>query len=148
MTLEILQVIGLMLIASVKFLYAPTAVYMAGYNFLQSLLITSGGGFLGVFIFFYLGELILRGWRKLFPQKKPKRRFTKGNRLFVKIRARYGLYGLAFVTPCIISIPVGCLLAARYYSHSRAVLPLLFVSVVFWSVVLTSITFLIGPIFG
>ncbi|MEZ4721233.1 MAG: hypothetical protein R2813_05080 [Flavobacteriales bacterium] len=145
---EVLQIVGLALLASVKFLYGPTAVYLAGYGFVQTLLITTAGGFFGVFVFFYAGEMLMAGWRKLFPRKKPKKKFTKGNRAIIKVRASYGLYGLAFITPCIISIPVGCLLAARFYDGHKLVIPLMFASVVFWSIVLTSITFLVGPIFG
>lgn len=146
--MEFVQIFGLALLAGVKFLYGPTAVYLAGYSFWQAIIITSLGGFIGVFIFFKTGQFISDWWVNRFGiSKKPKKKFSKKNRAFIKIRATYGLYGLAFVTPCIISIPFGCLLAAKYYPHDRLVFPLMFASVVFWSLVLTSITYLIGPIF-
>ena len=145
---QLLEIIGLMLISSVKFLFAPAAVYAADYNFISTILITSLGGFVGVFIFYKSGQFISEWWIRRFSPKKNKKKFTRRNRAIIKIRARYGLYGLAFITPCIISIPIGSLLAAKYYRYDPLVLPLMFTSVLLWSLLLTSITFLVGPIFA
>lgn len=148
MIADFLQIVGIMVIAGTKFLYAPTAVYLAGYSFIQSVIITSLGGFGGVILFYYLGSAISSWWSRRFPGKMDRKKFTKKNRLFINIRSKYGLYGLAFVTPCIISIPIGCFLAAKYYRTEKYMIPLLFVSVVFWAITITSITYLMGPIFG
>lgn len=136
-----------MIIAATKFMYAPAAIYLAGYSFFGSFLITSGGGFAGVIFFYKLGEAISRWWINRFPTKREKKKFTKKNRIFINFRNKYGLYGLAIVTPCIISIPIGCFLAAKYYGTDKRMIPFLFVSVLIWAMTLTTITYLIGPIF-
>lgn len=149
MLVDLLQFIGVFLIASAKFLYGPAAGYAAGYSYAETITVTSLGGFFGVFLFFKAGTIILRWWDSRFhPKKKDKKKFTKRNRAFINFRAKYGLYGLALLTPCIISIPIGCFLSAKYYESERLVFPLMFASVVFWSFVLTSITYFIGPIIG
>lgn len=148
MITQFFQLIGFMLIAGTKFLYAPTALYIAGYTFIESVIVTTIGGAVGVFVFYKLGALISRWWSNRFPPKVDKKKFTKKNRVFINFRNKYGLYGLAFVTPCIISIPIGCLLAAKYYHTDKKMIPLLLVSVVFWALALSSITYLIGPVFG
>jgi len=148
MIAQFFGLLGLLAIAATKFLYAPAAIYMSGYTFLQAMLICLGGGFAGVFFFFKTGNTIRSWWMNRFSSGKKERVFTKTSRLISRIRVGYGLYGLAFVTPCIISIPIGCLLAARYYGTDRRTLPFLLVAVVFWAFVLCGITFAIGPIFG
>jgi hypothetical protein len=82
-----------------------------------------------------------------FPVRKEKQKFTKKTRRFILFKNAYGLYGLAFITPCIISIPIGCLFAAKYYPQTKTVMFLMSISVVFWSVLLSVITYSIGPIF-
>lgn len=148
MIAEVLELIGLGLIASVKFLYAPAAIYAAGHSFLESVVICMAGGCFGVFVFYKMGVVITNLWQKLFPPKRDRNKFNKRSRWIIKIRASYGMYGLSFITPCIISIPIGCLLAAKYYPDDRVLLPVMFSSVLFWSLTLTSITYSIGPIFG
>ena len=147
MVVSILQFIGVFLLASTKFLYSPAAAYASDYSFIQTLLTTCLGGFFGVILFFKTGTIIMRWWNARFhPKKKEKKKFTKKNRAFITFRSKYGLYGLSLLTPCIISIPIGCLLAGKYYESEKLLYPLMFASVVFWSIVLTSITYLVGPI--
>ena len=148
MIAQILQIAGLMVIAGTKFMYAPAAIYVAGFSFVESVLITASGGFAGVIAFYRLGDAISRWWVNRFPVKRVKKKFTKKNRGFINFRNKYGLYGLAFVTPCIISIPIGCFLAAKYYGTKKRMIPFLFISVVFWSLTLSTFTYLVGPIFA
>ena len=131
-----LQLIGLLLLSSTKFLFAPSTVTASGYSFLETLLITILGGWFGVIVFFYFGkvliDLILRRYVSTDP-KKVKPKFTFSNKLIVRTKAKYGIMGLALITPVTISIPVGCILAARYYSKEKMTVPYLLMSIVFWS---------------
>jgi len=141
---EIVKIVGLILFASVKFLFAPSTVYLSGYSYFETICITIVGGWFGVFVFFYLGALIFRYLAtriKFWPAGK---NFSKKNRFIVKIKRTYGIIGLATLTPCLISIPIGCMLAARYFRTDRRTLPALLIAVVFWSFVLTSVTSLFG----
>lgn len=70
--------------------------------------------------------------------QKPKV-FTKRNRKIVKIWARYGLAGIALVTPVILSIPIGTLIANSLVSDRRKIILYMFCSILFWSVLMTSL---------
>ncbi|MCI0446804.1 hypothetical protein L0152_26840, partial [bacterium] len=52
----------------------------------------------------------------------------------------FGLAGVAFITPCIISIPVGSIIAANLYKNKARVLAYLFGSLVLWSLILNYLT--------
>lgn len=149
MAFEIVKLVGLVLFSSVKFLFAPSTVYFSGYSYFETILITVFGGVLGVVVFFYTGAAFFTFLSDRFSRagKQKKSPFTRRNRMIVKLKATWGLFGLAIVSPCLISIPIGSLLAAKYFRHSKWTLPFMIGSVVMWSFILTSISALIGPVF-
>jgi hypothetical protein len=148
MVLEILRIVGLVLFSSVKFLFAPSTVYLSGYNYWQTLGITIIGGTLGVLVFFYTGSAIFSFIDRRFSRKgTTKKTFSKKNRFIIRIKSSWGIIGLALTSPCLISIPIGSLLAARYFRNDSRTIPFLIGAVVLWSVILTSATALIGPLF-
>lgn len=69
----------------------------------------------------------------------PKKIFSRRSRRFVKIWRSYGLPGLAFLTPVIISIPIGTIIANAFEDNKKKIFLYMFFSILFWSVVLTSI---------
>lgn len=143
---EILKISGWLLFSAVKFLIAPGSIYIVGhYSFWETILISIAGGWMGIIGFFYFGKVIFGffewiTYRLRTGPAKTKKRITKMNRIIVAIKNhRMGLIGLALITPSIISIPVGCILAAKYFSHDKRAVPILFMAVVFWGFVLTSL---------
>lgn len=142
---EILKVTGWLLFSAVKFLIAPGSIYIfGGYSFWETIIISVSGGWLGILSFYFFGKFIYRfyDWLKYrinFGTGK-KRKMTKTNRLIVAVKNhRLGLVGLALITPSIISIPVGCMLAAKFFNHDKRTIPLLLLSVVLWGFILTSL---------
>ncbi len=64
--------------------------------------------------------------------------FTPHNRRIVKIWQKYGLIGIAFVTPVILSIPIGTVMASSLVQNRKKVMLYMFFSILFWSVFMTS----------
>jgi hypothetical protein len=145
--IEVLRIIGLILFSSVKFLFAPSTVYLSGYGYWETIMITIVGGVIGVVTFFFTGSAVFKFINDRFSSGKKRKTFTKRNRLLIRVKSSWGLIGLAVLSPSFLSIPLGSLLAARYFRHDKRTLPIFFAAVVFWSVVLTSLTSLIGPLF-
>lgn len=69
---------------------------------------------------------------------QPKKLFTKGNRRIVRIWQKYGLIGIAFITPVILSIPIGTVIASSLVQDRKKVIIYMFFSVLFWSIFMTS----------
>ena len=145
--LDAIQVILLVLFSSVKFLFAPATVYLSGYNYWETLVITIVGGILGVIVFYYTGAAIFTYINDRFSSGTKKKSFNKRNRLLIKVKSSWGIIGLAIITPCIVSIPFGSLLAARYFRNDPRTVTFLISAVIMWSLILTSATALIGPLF-
>lgn len=70
-------------------------------------------------------------------EQKPKI-FTKRNRRIIALWRKYGLFGIAIITPVILSIPIGTIIASRLVSNRKKVFLYMFVSISFWSILMVS----------
>jgi len=143
------------LVASFKFaLTVPFYVISQEYTFLESLIFGVSSGTFGVIVFMFLSNGLLRFWNwfklktGLFKRKKPRKVFTKKNRRFVRLKSKFGLFGIAFLSPLVISIPIGCFIAMRYYKNKKKIFLYLFLSVVFWSLIFATFGTAMIDIFG
>ena len=132
--LKILIVISL---SGLKFLIAiPLSALQYEFNFLQTLLFSLSGGIIGVFLFSMLSDKI----NILFPKKKKtKRKRKRGVKEVITIKAarKYGVYGIAAITPILLSIPIGTIIALRLFPEKRKTVPVLMSSVVIWAIILS-----------
>jgi hypothetical protein len=143
---QFVQILFVVLFSSVKFLLVPPiAILQYHFPVWDAIILTSLGGTLGVLLFYFLSKEIMIAWqfvvvsfvRKHKPHHKhhSKPRFSNLSRRIVRLKNRWGLYGLVIITPCVLSIPFGTFIAARFFPGKRTIL-LLCGSVVVWSLVL------------
>ena len=134
MFLKILVVISL---SGFKFMIAiPLSAYTYDFNFIQTLIFSIVGGGLGVFLFSALSNKINR----LFPKKKKTKRTKKRGVkeiITIKTARKYGVYGIAAITPILLYIPIGTLIALRFFPEKKKTVPILMSSVVIWSLILS-----------
>ncbi|EAY26531.1 hypothetical protein [Microscilla marina] len=125
-----------------KFLFGPLISIANGLSFLESCVLTVIGMMISAILLSLLGEQIKK---KIFNRYfKPKRLFTKNRRRTVRIWRKYGLAGVAFLTP-VIFMPIGGPLIATYYGESwKRIVPYMFVSAIFWSPVTTGWVYFLG----
>ena len=143
--------------STIKFLFAPALAFGMGLNFIQTWLSTTAGGIVGVVAFFFLSKWLFQLYSRHFfyyslkirvkiynllnvtmPQFIPARKFTKRNRIIIKIVKKFGMAGIVILTPVLLSIPLGTFIATRYYSANRFLLVYLCISVLFWSLLMSS----------
>jgi uncharacterized membrane protein len=147
------EIISVFLISTVKFVFGGVPVALGlGFSFFETVVVTSLGGFTGVIIFVALSDTIIkkvkdRQLKKL--QKgevitKKKKIFSRKNRLIIHVKHRFGLFGIAALTPLLFSIPVGCFLATRYFKDKQRILIYMFTSILFWAVSASSFRLLWG----
>lgn len=141
-----IQIILTILSSSVKFAMTfPLAVFQFKFSFAETVLWTNIGGFIGIYFFAFLSDKLIAWWDKKFGKKKKpavkgeskKKIFTKRNRRIIRIKQRYGLTGIALITPLLLSIPLGTFLMVRYYQRSRFKFASLIASNIIWSVIYT-----------
>ena len=118
----------------------PTVIAIYKSNYLLALVSSSTGAVFGSVLFTYLFAGILKWWDKvkegMFSSKHPKKIFTKFNRRVIRIKHRFGLTGIAILTPIFLSIPIGAFLAERFYKDKKKVIIYLSISAISWCFVL------------
>lgn len=139
------EIISIYLMSAIKFLFAPAIAKEIGFTYLNTILVTTLGGISGVIVFFNLGTRLVDFFPGFFkPTKTNKKTFTKTNKFYVKLIRDYGLIGLAVFSPILISIPVGSILAARFFQNRKQIALLAMSSaVVIWSVSLSTFLFML-----
>ncbi len=136
--MHILEAISVFFMSFVKFFLAIPLAFTFDFSFWQTFLITCFGGILGVLFFAQFRKVILKIYYRFFAYK-PKVRKKRGfkNVLAIKTAKKYGLFGIAFLTPIVFSIPLGTFLALHFFPNKKKTLPILIASVLGWSFVLT-----------
>lgn len=136
--MQILEAISVFFVSFVKFFLAIPLAFTYDFTFWQTFLVTCIGGILGVLFFAQFRRVILKIYYRFFPYKPrvPKKRSFK-NLLAIKTAKKYGLFGIAFLTPIVFSIPLGTFLALHFFPNKKKTLPILIASVLGWSFVLT-----------
>ena len=137
------EIISVFLMSGIKFFAAPFLAKTFGFTYLKTIIITTIGGFVGVFVFFNLGSRIVYFFPNFLKPKNTKRKiFTRKNKFYVKLIRNYGLFGIAIFSPVLISIPVGSFLAARFFENQKTMaLTLMCVAVLIWSVIISTFIF-------
>jgi hypothetical protein len=173
---EFIKIVLVIALSSVKFLGGPALAYHYRLNFVEIILYTVAGGMLGVVVISYFSPWIMMGWewiRNFFrhrdnhiyakptldlkgnirikytyvsanARKKPL--FTPMNRRIVRIFRKYGLLGIAVLTPVILSIPIGTFFATRLANSREKVFLYMFISILLWSVLITSVLYNVIPL--
>lgn len=118
----------------------PSVIAIYESNYFFALLSSCSGAIFGTIVFTYLSAGLLKWWDKLkekwFTSKHPKKIFTKSNRRVIRIKHRFGLTGIAILTPIFLSIPIGAFLAERFYKDKKKVIVYLSISSLLWCFIL------------
>ena len=112
----------------------PTAVALK-LTFWETFFSAWIGGSLGIVFFVLVLDSIKEFLSKIFPKKKEKTIFTKRNIIIVKVKRNFGLYGIAFLTPFILSMPLGAAIALGFYKDKFKIIRFMLVSVFLWSLI-------------
>ena len=145
MEAEILKGISIFLLTMLKFIAGPTLGYAAGFSFLTTVLITIAGMMASVVLFTYLGTYLRqRVFSRFFKRKKV---FSSKSRRFVTIWKKYGIVGVAFLTPLLLTPIGGTILLTSFGSPKRSILLNMTISAIFWSLVFVSLVYAFGTAF-
>lgn len=129
-----LNVILILALAGSKYIIALALIFSGSYNFGSSVAMLVGGGMMGVVVFSYCGDWLKTVWRRFFPKKKQEKiKINAYLRRVVRIRQRYGLAGIAFLTPILLTVPVGAMMASHLYKSKLQIFTYMLLAFAFWS---------------
>jgi hypothetical protein len=132
-----LEALGWMALSFVKFVVTPTAAVAAGVSPWKVFVYSASGAGLGLVMMRPASQALFQ-WRSQRRRIKGKLTFTAGRRRLVRIKQRFGLWGIAVIGG-VIGVPIAGLVAFKYFGHRRAALPVLVLVFSMWSALLTAI---------
>lgn len=142
---EILKVISVVVLPSaLKFFLGPIFGYLAGYHIAIRLIGTVAGMMLSVVAFTFFGDLIRIAIAKWFPSKKKKKRFTAGNRRIVTVWKKFGMAGVAALTPVLFTPIPGTIIAVSFGTTKSKILLYMLISAVIWSFIINGLLYYFG----
>ncbi len=161
--IKLFKLLQILLLSGLKFFFAPLISVGYGYNYFQTILITSLGGILGILFFFYFSRWLIKQYNKFCPvifagftgksvdqakkilncdQPSKRKIFSSKSRNLIKLRKKYGYLGIIILTPVLLSIPIGAFLAQKYYSKRKSTLLYMSLSIAAWSFFISTVYFL------
>ena len=132
---EILKTLPVFLMSMLKFIFGPLLGKAAGLHLITTMVVTAGGMMTSVLAFTYFGKFIRERMINRFSSQKPKK--SRPNRKIVVFLKKYGLAGIAFLTPVILTPIGGTLLAVGLGNRREKIILYMLVSGCSWAVLLT-----------
>lgn len=115
----ILKYLSVITAAALKFFAGPITGMALGLNWYESALCSALGMMLSVLVTTYVGK----GIQSLINQRRqtPPRRFNKSSRLAVRIWKRFGIIGIAILTPLLFTPIGGTIIAVAFRVPRQAI---------------------------
>lgn len=137
-------------LGTVKFLFSQAASAAMGLNFVEVFLTTTSGALTSFFIFYKGSKYFIERaqnkkrnkMKKLILQGKPippQKHFKRRNKWVVKIKKTMGIKGVAILFPLFLSIPLGSIIAAKFFGKFRATFWISLTTIVLYSLTMSII---------
>ena len=143
----------LFLISMVKFMFAPFGGPALKLDFAETYLSCISGATFSAAIFFFSANYFMKRARRRNKQKreqrlamglsiKIKKDFTRVNKFIVRTKRSIGIIGITFLAPLFLSVPLGSIIAAKFYGKNKNAFLLIFLGICINGIILTGITYL------
>ena len=137
----------------VKFMLTPFSGPALNLSFIETYFSCVAGGIASSAIFYYsAGYFMRRAHNKRVETEKEmmalgaiiihKRKFTRMNKFIVRIKRTMGIIGTSFWAPFILSVPIGSIIAAKFYGHQKITYPLIVIGMFINAAITTGIAYL------
>jgi membrane protein DedA with SNARE-associated domain len=140
---EILKAVTLVYLPSMlKFVFGPFGGYAAKLHVVTTIIATVAGTMTIVLAFSFAGDWIREHViNRFFPKRK---RFSERNRRFVTIWKKYGVAGVAFLTPLILTPIGGTLVAISFGSPRDKLILYMLISASAWATIFSLGIYFLG----
>ncbi|MFM7850780.1 MAG: hypothetical protein ACKO96_02430 [Flammeovirgaceae bacterium] len=140
---ELAKAIPVFLSSALKFILGPIEGYALGLHPITTCIATIGGMMLSVVAFTFFGEWIRK---RIFRTRLANSQKSTSSRKFSGIIKKYGLGGVAFLTPLFLTPIGGTILAVSLGKPRNKILLFMLVSAVCWALVFTTAIYGFGKV--
>ena len=158
MLVNISVYLSFFLLATVKFMFTPFAGPAAKLSFFETYISCVSGAVFSAGVFDFMGERFMKRAhnkrvslnKEALAKNEPlpgKKNFTKVNKIIVKTKKKLGIYGIALYAPFFLSVPIGSIIAAKFYGKNKKTFSLIVIGMLVNGLITTSISyFVVGRI--
>ncbi len=139
MELKLLKYLSVLSGTMIKFIFGPTIGFASGLSYWETVFCTVLGMMLAVCAVSFLG-LPFRNFLLLRFAKNTKR-FSPRKRMVVRIWKKYGIIGIAFLTPLILTPIGGSIIAVSFGEKTPKIISYMLISAIFWAIILCEVIF-------
>jgi hypothetical protein len=122
---------GIYLLCLFKFIAGPVLGAAAGYSVIEIELVTISGMMTSVIGVTYLGDWIKNTWT--IKIRKNTKKFTRRTRYIIKIWQKFGVYGIAALTPIFLTPIGGTILLSSFGIAKKRIITTMLVSGAIWA---------------
>jgi len=145
---------GVFFIATVKFMFSTVGGPALGLPFYETFFAAFLGGSVSAAVFYFASDKFIEYThnKKVAKEKQlllkgieipHKRKFTKTNRLIIRMKMKFGIYGICFWVPFFFSVPLGSIIVAKFYGKLNQTYPLIVLGMAINAAITTFITYAI-----
>lgn len=140
-------------LATFKFVFSTIPAPHIGMSFLEAIFASFCGGTVSSFICYFASDGILLMLKKRKKKKeelalandgyilKRKKVFTKTNRFIVRVKRRFGKWGICIFAPFFLSVPLGSMVAAKFYGKEWDTFPRIMLGMAFNASLMSCLVF-------
>jgi hypothetical protein len=139
---NLIKYLTVFILSMFKFIFGPLTGAGFGFSVLTTAMLTIGGMMSSVVLFTLAGTEFRKKIQSRF--FKNRKRFTPRNRQTVRVWKKYGIKGVAFLTPLLFTPIGGTLIAVSFGEKKLRILVYMLVSALFWGIILSAIVILLG----
>jgi len=150
--------LGFFLVSTVKFMFAPFGGPGAHMGFFETYFVCIAGALFSAAFFYFMSEFFMKRAHDKrarirhaaaergmpLPEKK---KFTKVNKFIIRTKRSFGIYGIAMYAPFFFSVPIGSIIAAKFYGSDRRTFPLIVLGMFVNGMITTGLAYLIYSFF-
>jgi hypothetical protein len=134
---DILQILAVFGMCMLKYIVGLIIAFKFNYGFFPTVLLSVAGGMTGFYVFAIFEKTLERFFRRFRKKKDPNKiKISRFMRWLVRIRSGYGIAGIALLTPILLQVPIGTLIAIRLTHNFHKVSLYMLASFTFTSSVL------------
>lgn len=140
-----LELISVLVASMFKFMVGVFLSMGYDFYFWVGVPATVGGAMLGVFVFIFFGELLRSLLARFLRKRHPFQNLSiKRRRMIVRVKQRFGLPGIAFLTPMVLTVPVGTIVAVALGYRWYRIFVAMLISFSVWSLIIFSLYDILG----
>lgn len=135
--MEVAKYLSVIFASMIKFFGGPLTGLALKITWIETAVCSVIGMMITVALVTFFGDYIQRFFTRIFQRGEPKKKkkFTRSNRLAVRVRIRFGLMGISFLTPILFSPIGGAILALAFRYHKKDIMLNMLASACVWGVI-------------